>query len=72
MSAKTVYPPANCPLCDGTGGLPSGLACDHIDHDGQRLKWIRHYQQTYPPCSVCRAPMVLPAAQRLGRHLTCG
>jgi hypothetical protein len=66
-----IYDSRECELCDRTGVLPSGLACDHTDHDGQRLNWIRHNQVKYPACSVCRAPMVVPAIQKLGHHLSC-
>jgi hypothetical protein len=66
-----IYDSRECPLCDRTGTVPSGFVCDHTDYDGQRLNWIRHIQINYPACSVCRAPMVVPAIQKLGHHLSC-
>jgi hypothetical protein len=65
---SAIYDNRECPLCDRTGTLPSGLVCDHTDYDGQRLNWIRHIQVTYPACSVCHSPMT---GGQVGRHLSC-
>lgn len=59
--------PKDCPMCDNTDYLPSGIPCDHTDYDGRRVQTIRQLRKQYPACAVCGAPCVTGRK----KHFSC-